>query len=846
MTRERWSILAGIVLFGGALVLLHHALRDVHYAEVVAAIRGLPRRQLALALAYTVGGYLALTLYDTLGCRYIRHALPYRRTALAGFIGYAFSQTLGVPLLSGGAVRLRLYSAWGLSTTEIAGIIGFSAATFWLGFLALAAGVFLVAPQPLPEALPLPFATTRPLGGLLLGVVVAYVIAASLRRTPLRWRGWALSPPPRWMLTPQLLVGVLDWTFAGAALYALLPADTPITFPTFLGIFLPSQYLGLVSHVPGGLGVFETLVVTLLSGRVDAHAIVAAMVAYRAIYYFLPLGCATLLLGVHEFRHPEIRTRTARLVDEWTAIVPHLLAFACFLSGAVLLLSGATPALHHRLLWLKRHLPLSLLETSHFMGSVIGAALLLLARDIQRRLDAAYAATVGLLTLGMVVSLAKGVDYEEALLLGGTLLAILPARRQFYRRGALLRTPFTSSWVVTIGMVGVATIWLLYFAHRHIGYAHQLWWQFEFEESAPRAMRATAGAMVTLFVVGVRLLLRPAPPEPSTATPDELERARAVIDGDPSTMSNLALLGDKRLLFGDGDRAFVMYGVEGRSWVALGDPVGDREEQVELAWRFRELSDHHGGLTAFYQIDASNLPLYIDLGLTLTKLGEEARVPLAGFSLAGGARKSLRQTVNRLAEDGWTFRIAPPDEVVTRMDALRAVSDAWLAEKHTREKGFSLGFFAPDYVRRFPAALVEYHGELAAFANVWCGAGKEELSIDLMRHRPGAPAGIMDFLFVHLFQWGRTEGYSMFNLGMAPLAGLPDHALAPLWVRLGNLVFRHGEHFYNFRGLRDYKAKFDPIWAPRYLASPGGLALPRVLTNVAALVSGGLFGVLAR
>jgi phosphatidylglycerol lysyltransferase len=448
--------------------------------------------------------------------------------------------------------------------------------------------------------------------------------------------------------------------------------------------------------------------------------------------------------------------------------------------------------------------------------------------------------------LGILASLLKGIDYEEALVLGITLAAILPARSQFDRPGALLRARLTPQYVAAIVVVAVATTWLLVFAHRHVGYAHELWWQFEFEAGAPRAMRATAGAMLLLLFVGARILLRPAPPDPNPPTPDDLARAETILAQDEGTFGNLALLGDKRLLFAEDGRAFLMYGIEGRTWVALGDPIGDRRDAADLAWRFRELIDRHDGDTVFYEVGTSNLPLYIDLGLTLTKLGEEARVPLADFSLAGGARKTLRQAVHRLTEDGWTFRMAPREEVAARMDELRAISDAWLAEKHTREKGFSLGFVAPDYLRRFPAALVEHHGAIAAFANIWCGAGHEELSIDLMRHRPDAPNGLMDFLFVNLFAWGKTEGYRTFNLGMAPLSGLPDHALGPLWNRLGNLVFSHGEHFYNFRGLRSYKAKFDPTWTPRYLASPGGLALPRVLANVAALVSGGLRGVLMR
>jgi phosphatidylglycerol lysyltransferase len=115
-----------------------------------------------------------------------------------------------------------------------------------------------------------------------------------------------------------------------------------------------------------------------------------------------------------------------------------------------------------------------------------------------------------------------------------------------------------------------------------------------------------------------------------------------------------------------------------------------------------------------------------------------------------------------------------------------------------------------------------------------------------MRYLPEAPRGVMDYLFVELMLWGMKEKYRWFNLGMAPLSGIQDHALAPLWNRLGAFVFRHGEHFYNLQGLRRYKEKFDPEWEPRYLASPGGLALPRILTNIASLISGGVKGVIGK
>jgi phosphatidylglycerol lysyltransferase len=183
------------------------------------------------------------------------------------------------------------------------------------------------------------------------------------------------------------------------------------------------------------------------------------------------------------------------------------------------------------------------------------------------------------------------------------------------------------------------------------------------------------------------------------------------------------------------------------------------------------------------------------------------------------------------------------------MPELEEISEEWLRAKSTREKGFSLGAFDPEYLKRLPMALVRRGDRIVAFANLWPGGDKEELSIDLMRHREDAPFGIMDYLFLELMLWGNAEGYRWFNLGMAPLAGLEARALAPLWSRLGALVFRHGEHFYNFQGLRHYKDKFDPVWEPRYLACPGGLGglvLPRVLADVAALISGGFRGVVAK
>jgi phosphatidylglycerol lysyltransferase len=299
-------------------------------------------------------------------------------------------------------------------------------------------------------------------------------------------------------------------------------------------------------------------------------------------------------------------------------------------------------------------------------------------------------------------------------------------------------------------------------------------------------------------------------------------------------------LRDKAALFNEARTAFVMYGVQGRTWVAMGDPVGPEEAMSDLVRRFLERSDDFGGIPAFYEIRPANLHRYADFGLTFVKLGEQATVDLTTFALEGSqTAKKHRNAIRRLEREGGVFRLVDPPGVPAILPQLRAVSDEWLETQSTAEKGFSLGFFDEAYLSRFPVAVIEQEGRIRAFANVWTGPGRVELSADLMRHDRDAPKGSMDALFVHLMQWGKEQGYRRFALGMAPLSGFESSPVAPLWSRLGTFLYLHGEAIYNFQGLRAYKDKFDPVWEPRYLAYPGGLRLPRIMADVSALVAGG-------
>jgi phosphatidylglycerol lysyltransferase len=844
--RSVFPAVIGLVLFVVALEVLRTELRTVTWHELTRDIVSTPVRYLGLALLFTVLNYAVLTGYDFLALAYIGKRLPRARIVLTSFLAYAIANNVGWTMLSGASVRYRFYTRWGITAEELARIVFSYSVTFWIGLLLL--GGFSLAASPLPAACDISVRSLIvPTGWLLMASSLGYVVATFVRREPIRLRQLELPLPPPRLAVAQLLVSVVDWTLAGAVLYVLLP-PSDLTFVGLLGAFLAAQLVGLASHVPGGVGVFEGLMVLLLKPFLASGEVLPALVVYRTVYYLLPLtGALAVLVAdeVQQRRAQAVRVTAAlgRLTEEFT---PRLLAAFTFFSGVVLLLSGATPAAAGRLALLHRIVPLGVIETSHFIGSLVGVALLLLSQGLARRLDAAYFLTAAAIVLGIAASLLKGADYEEAALLAFVLLLQWRARPAFDRRAALFDTRFSAGWIVAIAGALAASFWLGLFAFQHVEYSDELWWQFELHGEASRFLRATVGGAVVLALFGFARLIGQAPHEAGAPTDAEVETATAIIDSQTSTTPYLVYLRDKAVLFDEEKKGFVMYGVQGRTWVALGDPVGPGERIGELIRIFLERCHDYGGTPVFYEVRKEQLYRYADFGLAFVKLGEDATVDMHAFTLEGGWASKLRQTLRRLDNEGATFRVVAKEDVPGLIDQLREVSDDWLRVKAAAEKGFSLGFFDQEYVSRFPVGVIEQRGRVVAFANLWPGPHGVELSLDLMRYHHDAPKEVMDGLFVHLLQWGKAQGYARFSLGMAPLSGFEQSPVAPFWNRLGSFLYQHGERFYNFQGLRAYKDKFNPAWEPRYLVYPGGLRLPWILADIAALVAGGYRGILLK
>lgn len=852
--RSLAPILLGLALFGAGLWALYRLLRPVHAADVFAQIRTLPLSVLLVALVATAFAYLALIGYDWWALRYLDKKLPPRTIALGGFLGYAFGNTIGISVISGGAVRYRIYSAFGLNAFDVATLSSYIALAMGTGLTLVGLLALGVHPAALAAVLPLPEHLIR-YGALAAAAgTIALLLSLSISRRSLTIGKRKITMPSPQILLGQLIAALVDSTMAALALWILLPAGAP-DFGSFLAIYAAATMVGVLSHVPGGVGVFESVVLAAMPQGNPVTEVAAALLLFRMIYFLLPFCIAFVIVSINEARlaggwvarvFGEISEPMRPAIGALGGAVPWLAGLWALGFGGYLLLISLVPSVvpDESDQDLIRAI---LLEGGTMVSAVMGIVLLILSHGLVRRIEGAFWLTLCALAGGIFASLLNNLDIESAAFLGIGILALLPFRPEFHRRAKITEGVFSPAWFGMVAAVVLAAASFFFFVHEATPYSQAFWTEFTHDANTPRAFRAGLMGSALLLAFSLYVALLPARRRPSTPAAENLVTAAQIIAAQNDPQACLALSGDKQLMLAGGEDAFIMYGRQRANWVALGDPVGAVEAIPDLAWAFHEEALRAGGKPIFYEVSAAHLPLWIEMGLILHKVGEEAVIPLQEFSLAGAKFKSMRAAFNKAEREGMAIEILTPPHSPALIAELESVSNAWLGGKIGSEKGFSVGRFDPAYLDHFPIAILRQSGgPIIAFANIFAPGDGARIAIDLMRYRPEQASGVMEFLFLALIEHYRLKGAREFSLGIAPLAGLSERRTAAIWDRFGQLMFRHGGAFYNFAGLRGFKQKFRPEWQPRYIALPPSVSPMVAMTDVALLIAGGARGILRK
>jgi uncharacterized membrane protein YbhN (UPF0104 family) len=301
--RIGWSRIGfalSVTIIAVALVVLFRLLRDIDTKELMDALRATPWRHLVIAGMFVAAGYLTLTLYDLFALRTIgRTDVPYRIAALAGFTSYSIGHNVGASVFSGGAVRYRIYSAWGLSVVEVAKVCFIAGLTFWLGNATVLGLGILYKPEAARAIDRLPLWLNRALAIVILGVLTAYVAWVWTKPRVIGRAGWKVTLPGGPLTLLQIAIGILDLACCSLAMYMLVPDEPNLGFVTVAVIFVTATLLGFASHSPGGLGVFDAAMMVAL-WQFDKEDLLAGLLLFRLLYYMLPFVLALLILGARE------------------------------------------------------------------------------------------------------------------------------------------------------------------------------------------------------------------------------------------------------------------------------------------------------------------------------------------------------------------------------------------------------------------------------------------------------------------------------------------------------------------------------------------------------------------
>ncbi|MBC2676571.1 bifunctional lysylphosphatidylglycerol flippase/synthetase MprF [Listeria booriae] len=614
-----------------------------------------------------------------------------------------------------------------------------------------------------------------------------------------------------------ILASLLEWAFAfGCFVIIGVLMNEPVDVAKIFPLFVIASVIGIASMVPGGVGTFDVVMILGLEQLgVSTELSVAWLLFYRIFYYIIPFA-AGLLFFVQ---------KAGKKFNDYLEGLPRLflqklahrfLVLFVYFSGLMLIISAAIPNAIYHLPLLYKLAPFSFFFVSQITMIAFGFLLLGLARGIESKVTKAYVTTIVVLGCAIFNTLAQGFSVKAAIFLGIVLFCVYLARNEFYRE----KLVYTWSKIIfdsalfLVCLVGYVVIGI--YNSPRVPHHKKIpdFLLIPSEHVWITGFIGVAIAVISLIVIfyyfsGKNITIG----EPFDAR--RLRKHLAQYKGNEVT--HTMFLRDKLLFWSKDDKLLFPFKVAADKMVIMGEPVGDPDYLEEALEELMTYADRYGYRPVFYEVDVDMLAFLHDHGFDFMKIGEEGFVSLPEFTLTGKKRKGERALMNKFEREGYTFEIIHPSFDDRTIQRLRDISDDWLDGR--TEKGFSLGFFDVYYLEQAPVAIAkDAEGEIIAFASMMPCYNDEMTSIDLMRYGKDAPSGIMDFLFINLFQHGQAEGYQIFNAGMAPLSNVGSSQFAFLGERLAGLVYRYSQGFYGFQGLRNYKSKYVTTWVQKFIA----------------------------
>ncbi|MBN7773272.1 bifunctional lysylphosphatidylglycerol flippase/synthetase MprF [Clostridium aminobutyricum] len=830
------------LFFAGALITLilyeaRHQLQGIHLASSLHTIRTIPVQWLLLFAVLGIIASMSMVFYDVFALKNLKSKIEIKDLFSISFVSNVLNALFGFGGITGISVKKLLFKTRYIEPEEVAcyhNVLALSTVT-GLSFLSIFTFFHLHS---------ISFIIEQHQWVLLCLLLASLYLPAYffLDRLVKGCRLWPeiFGASKLFILRVQLLtVSTGEWLLTSVLFYALVHYyNTEISYINTLSIFVIASIIGLLSFLPCGIGAFDLIAVIALQmmGLTASQAIVVAIL-YRVFYYFIPAGVAILVFSLQVLNRTEQKGYAIKS-DAYGQLIATIMATIVLMCSLVLLISGLTPGLISRSKLIADLTSITFLQYSRSISIAVGFMLLITAKEIFFRVKRAYHATMLLFLIGGIFTFIKGLDFEEFIFILISMGVLRLSKTNFYRKSVLTKPSHfiaASLSVLALLIVHLKISHSLFFHYikifhyPHLGFHHI----HTFIHSG-----IVVYSLFLLFMIVWYIKREGIDEDARFEGADEKKLKEFFAKYKGHHLSHLIYLGDKNLFWAADGQVLIAYSRYSDKAIVLGDPMGEPALFSQGIQEFQQFIDLYGYKAAFYEVEESNMSMYHDNGFYFFKLGEEAVVDLSCFEMLGSNRRTFRNTVNRFAKDGYEFEVLYPPFRDEFLEELEQISSEWLGKR--KEMGFCVGWFNRDYLQQSPIAVVKRSAdqEIIAFVSLtYHDQQRETIGIDLMRFKNNVPNSTMDFIFIRLLMYFKEEGYHYFSFSVAPLSQVGAGPKAHLAEKVAHFVYKHGRLIYSFEGLRKFKNKFDPDWAPMYLAYPQFVSLAALLIEISLLVN---------
>jgi len=638
----------------------------------------------------------------------------------------------------------------------------------------------------------------------------------------------------------MLLASIIEWLVVVTFVWIItMQLNENISYLDIIISYSVAYILGMISFMPAGVIVFDFFMIFSLNRiGMSGFEATSTVIIFRVFYYIIPFIIANLLFYL-EFifknkkilKKIEIRSIIVRLKNKINLssiqleiisdVSGFLLWITTLIAGILLIISAINPILPKEIQIITSLVSIWIFQISHFNALFFGILLLALSDEIRLRVREAYYLSIVFLSLGLSFNLIKNFNFKEAFILLSIIMILGLNKKYFYR----LFVPFNWSRMIKKIFIAQIILGFNFFLTPVVDY--------ELTQMIGISVLVQTSIIGLYYVWGAYYSKKPPWRNQTQASifqiMDDFHNHHS-----GTALSHLIYTGDKNIYLTVDKSVLFAFKPLGDKLIVLGDPIGDQNQIESALNEFRKFADIYGYTPIFYQIEEEQLKNYHEIGYTFFKLGEAARIDLETFTLDSSKMRGFRNTKNRFEREGWIFEMHQPPHNQALLEELKIISDEWL--KNRKEKGYSLGRFEENYLNKSPLGVLSKDGKKYAFASLMPAYNNNIITLDLMRFLDESPNSTMEFLLLKMIEWTSEKNYKYFDLGMAPLSNVGKSDYASFAEKVASRIFASERFKYNFKGLRQYKDKFRPIWVYKYIAYPVENKIEPIAINISMMI----------